>query len=206
MSEDLKNKSKLLRKEDVVDMATSVATNLPVSAKQVYDLHARISDLVRVGVPDVPVAASVSLALATNPEAADEIYVGDETFVFVEAAKDPVVATEVVIGLNAEATQASLKTAIDTVLDGIVTVGTWSANAVTITADVKGVIGNSIEVDSALTAEADGFGTKTHLEGGVDGTVAVASTIMVDKTNHKLWVAEDTCTTAVSNWKYVELS
>ena len=63
-------------------MATSVATNLPVSAKQVYDLHARISDLVRVGVPDVPVAASVSLALATNPVAAAEVYVVDEAFVF----------------------------------------------------------------------------------------------------------------------------
>lgn len=191
------NKSPNLRQDDVIDLHNSSSLVQPPSANQVRLLNERF----RTGVPVAPVAATVVLTIATNPTDGDELYIGDETYVFKDEAS---AAFDVAIGVDATTTQASLKTKITT-KSALVSCGTWSANAVTLTAKVKGVIGNAIAVDVAFTDDDDGFATAT-LEGGVDGTEAFAPTFMVDKTAHKLYVAEEDCTTAVSHWKSVDLA
>lgn len=191
------NKSPNLRQDDVIDLHNSSSLVQPPSANQVRLLNERF----RTGVPVAPVAATVVLTIATNPTDGDELYIGDETYVFKDEAS---AAFDVAIGVDATTTQASLKTKITT-KSALVSCGTWSANAVTLTAKVKGVVGNAIAVDVAFTDDDDGFATAT-LEGGVDGTEAFAPTFMVDKAAHKLYVAEDDCTTAVSHWKSVDLA
>jgi len=191
------NNSPNLRQEDVIDLPDCISVIQPPSAKQVKLLNDRF----RTGVPVAPVAATVVLTLATNPTDGDELYIGDETYTFMDEASADF---DVAIGVDAATTQASLKTKIGS-KSALVTCGTWSANAVTLTAKVKGTVGHSILVDVALTDEDDGFATAT-LAGGVDGTEAIAPTFMVDKTAHKLYVAEDDCTTAVSHWKSVDIS
>lgn len=192
----LKNISSNLRKRDVIDIKTSIAADLPASANQIRLLNERLM----IGVPVVPVVGTVSLGLATQPTAGDTITIGTETYTIVVTAEGDF---DVALGIDIAATQGALKAVIDG-NSTLVTSGSWGANALAITAKVKGVVGN-MAVSTALADGTDAFDTAT-LVGGIDGTVALALTFMLDATAHKLWVSEAESTTAESNWKSTALT
>lgn len=192
------NASPNLRMKSVVDLPSSTAKDLPVSANQVRLLNERLI----LGVPVDPVQAEIVLTIATNPTKNNTVTIGSEVYTFVESvATHPL---DVIIGEDVAATQVSLKTLLDT--SALVTAGEWGSDAITLTAKTAGVIGNnlgySVSFEEGVT---DGFAEDMAVD-GVDGTVASAPTFMVDGEGHVLYVAEKDCTTAVSNWKSVALS
>lgn len=163
------------------------------------------------------VAATVALTSDnTNVSADDEVVVGDQTYVYVEAfTTDPAtVPNEVLIGADADESLGNLVKAIKgTGTEGVeysvgtessteVTAGAVASHAFAITALVKGVIGNAIAVST--TAAHLTFGVDVDaLSGGVDGTVAnKGDTVM---TSTYLYVASDDNTIADANWRRVAL-
>jgi len=178
-----------------------------IDAKQVLIDAKLAAAMVSFGTAVNAVAASGTLTIATNPTAADTMTIGTKVYTFVET---PAEDGDIAIGLDAAATQANIKAAINGIGEGQVctahpdvTCGDFAANAATITARVKGTAGNGIATTEVLTAEGNIFGAAT-LEGGVDGTVAAKGTILVDV--DKIYVATDANTIADANWKYASLS
>lgn len=200
-----KNKSRNLRKSDVINSLTSDAKDLPVSAAAVAGVAGRLEGALLIGTPVLPVAATVNLKLAAVPEDEDSITVGDEVYVFVDELSDPEEADDSIIEVEIEETagacQANLKTAFGD--STIFTAGTFSDNSVKLTAKVKGQSTHAISLETNLADGDDGFDKETFT-GGVNGTVAAKGTVMVGTT--KIYVAVDDCTEAVSNWKNAALA
>ncbi len=170
---------------------------------EVAGLKAGVEAVAVYGAPTAPAAATGTLSIATQPAVADTITIsqGDvtEVYTFVEAAEGDF---DVVLGVNVEATQVALAAVIND-HSALVSAGAFAANASTITAKVKGVIGNTIATVTDLTDKTDGFAAAT-LGTGVDGTAGLDGQIRYAA--DKIYVSVGVSTTAVSNWKSAALS
>lgn len=155
------------------------------------------------GAPTAPVASTVDLELATQPTAGDTFSISQglvvEEFTFVETAED---AFDVALGLDVEATQANIVTAINKD-STLVEAGAFASDVSELTALVAGTVGDTIAVESGFTDETDDFSAE-NLSGGVDGTVGFDGQLRY--ASDALYVSVGESTTAVSNWKSTVLS
>lgn len=170
---------------------------------EVADLETGVEAVAVSGAPVAPVAATGTLSIATQPTAADTTTISQgavtEVYTFVEVAEDDF---DVALGLDVDATQVALAAVIND-HSALVSAGVFAANASTITAKVKGVIGNTIATVTGLTDETDGFAAAT-LGTGVDGTVGLDGQLRYAA--DKIYISVGASTTAASNWKYASLS
>lgn len=112
----------------------------------------------------------------------------------------------VALGSGADCSAADAVTALVTAITASDTQGvsaTDGANdTVVLSADIKGTIGNAIVI--ATDAANGSFGEgNTTLEGGVDGTIGLALSILIDDTNLYICLQENTISGA--NWKKITL-
>lgn len=112
-----------------------------------------------------------TLTLATQPEVGDTITIGSATFTFAASKSDKY---SVVLGDTVLDTQANLSLAVSKYCS-VATLGTWAANAATLTARYAGTWANAVPTTSNLTAVGDGFAA-TILGGGTDGNVVKQGT------------------------------
>jgi hypothetical protein len=96
----------------------------------------------------------------------------------------------------------ALISAINGDTSAVVTAATAGSGAMTVTAKVKGVIGNSIAI-SKTTANGAWAGGASILAGGVDGTVGASNEIYADTSYLYLAIAANTI--ADANWRRVSL-
>jgi hypothetical protein len=189
--------------EEIVGVINTLEDGVAGLESEVAYLEAGVEAVAVSGAPVAPVAATGILTIATQPTAADTITIAQgavtEVYTFVEAAEGDF---DVALGLDVGATQVALAAVIND-HSALVTAGAFAANASTITAKVKGVIGNTIATTSELTAETDGFAAAT-LGTGVDGTAGLDGQIRYAA--DKIYVSVGVSTTAVSNWKSAALS
>lgn len=126
---------------------------------------------------------------------------------------DPVV-DEILIGLDTNATLLNVKKAINneagegtnystgTVVNADVSCGTVAENAVVLSALIKGVIGDDIEVSEDSAHLTFGEGVET-LEDGVDGTPGTKGEKVFTSTYEYTCIADNTI--ADANWRRVSL-
>lgn len=144
-------------------------------------------------------AASGTLTIATNPTANDTMTIGTKVYTFKAAAA---AIGDIAIGLDAAATQANIKAAINGT-DGlntahpVVTCSDFAVNIGTLTAIVKGAAGNIVTTET-FQAIGNVFGAAS-LTGGMNGTVGFKGQVMVDA--DYIYVCTDTNTILDSNWK-----
>lgn len=192
-----------VRNPELKDQLEEIVGVINTLEDDVATLETGVEAVAVSGAPVVPVAATGTLTIATQPTAADTITIsqGDvtEVYTFVEVAEDDF---DVALGLDVNATQIALAAVIND-HSALVTAGAFAANDSVITAKVKGVIGNTIATTSELTAETDGFAAAT-LGTGVDGTAGLDGQIRYAA--DKIYVSVGVSTTAVSNWKSAALS
>ncbi len=192
-----------VRNPELKDQLEEIVGVINTLEDDVATLETGVEAVAVSGAPVVPVAATGTLTIATQPTAADTITIsqGDvtEVYTFVEVAEDDF---DVALGLDVNATQIALAAVIND-HSALVTAGAFAANDSVITTKVKGVIGNTIATTSELTAETDGFAAAT-LGTGVDGTAGLDGQIRYDA--DKIYVSVGVSTTAVSNWKSAALS
>jgi len=192
-----------VRNPELKDQLEEIVGVINTLEDDVATLETGVEAVAVSGAPVVPVAATGTLTIATQPTAADTITIsqGDvtEVYTFVEVAEDDF---DVALGLDVNATQIALAAVIND-HSALVTAGAFAANDSVITAKVKGVIGNTIATTSEFTAETDGFAATT-LGTGVDGTAGLDGQIRYAA--DKIYVSVGVSTTAVSNWKGAALS
>jgi len=192
-----------VRNPELKDQLEEIVGVINTLEDDVADLEAGVEAVAVSGAPVAPVAATGTLAIATQPTAADTITISQgavtEVYTFVEVAEDDF---DVALGLDVNATQVALAAVIND-HSALVTAGAFAANDSVITAKVKGVIGNTIATTSEFTAETDGFAATT-LGTGVDGTAGLDGQIRYAA--DKIYVSVGVSTTAVSNWKGAALS
>lgn len=192
--------------EEIVGVINTLEDGVAGLESEVAHLEAGVEAVAVSGAPTAPAAATGTLSIATQPAVADTITIsqGDvtEVYTFVETAEDAEGDFDVVLGVNVEATQVALAAVING-HSALVSAGVFAANASTITAKVKGVIGDTITTVTDLTDGTDGFSAE-NLSGGVDGTAGLDGQIRYDA--NKIYVSVGVSTTAVSNWKYATLS
>lgn len=192
-----------VRNPELKDQLEEIVGVINTLEDEVADLEAGVEAVAVSGAPVAPVAATGTLSIATQPAAADTITIsqGDvtEVYTFVEVAEDDF---DVVLGIDVDATQVALAAVIND-HSALVSAGAFAANASTITAKVKGVIGDTIATVTDLTDETDGFAAAT-LGNGVDGTAGLDGQIRYAA--DKIYVSVGVSTTAVSNWKSAALS
>ena len=168
--------------------------------------------------PKLPEAADGTITVAVgNAQDGDEITIGGITYTWKTALSEDAVPYEVLIGDDNSDAAANLQKAITagdtegtnystgTVAHPLVT-ATVDGAVVTVTAKTKGVVGNAIEW--AFTPDTEGTSNVTlapeaALDGGVDGTPAPKGAVTFAE--GKIYVSVDTSTTAVGNWKSVDL-
>lgn len=169
--------------------------------------------------PTMPVAADGTITVAVgNAQDGDEITIGGTTYTWKTALSEDAVPYEVLIGDDNSDAAANLQKAITagdtegtnystgTVAHPLVT-ATADGAVVTVTAKTKGVVGN--EIEWAFTPATEGTSHVTlepevALGGGVDGTPAPKGAVTFSA--GKIYVSVDESTTAVSNWKSVDLT
>lgn len=189
--------------EEIVGVINTLEDGVADLESEVAYLEAGVEAVAVSGAPTAPAASTGTLSIATQPEADDTITIsqGDvtEVYTFVEVAEDDF---DVALGIDVDATQVALAAVIND-HSALVSAGAFAANASTITAKVKGVIGDTIATVTDLTDETDGFSAE-NLSGGVDGTAGLDGQIRYAA--DKIYVSVGVSTTAVSNWKYASLS
>lgn len=192
-----------VRNPELKDQLEEIVGVINTLEDDVAALETGVEAVAVYGAPFTPVAATGTLTIATQPTADDTITIaqGDvtEVYTFVEDADGDF---DVALGNDVDATQVALAAVIND-HSALVTAGAFAANASTITAKVKGVIGNTIATTSDLTGETDGFAAAT-LGTGFDGTEGLDGQIRYDA--DKIYVSVGVSTTAVSNWKGAALS
>ena len=110
------------------------------------------------------------------------------------------------LGSGADCTAANAITALVSAITASDTQGVGAADGtgdtVDLTADVAGVIGNSISVSETMANGAFAGGA-TKLSGGADGTVSTGVKFMIDESN--LYVSVGPNAASDSNWRAIEL-
>lgn len=194
-----------VRNPELKDQLEEIVGVVNTLEDEVAALEAGVEAVAVSGAPVAPVAATGTLTIATQPTADDTITIaqGDvtEVYTFVDTAEGDF---DVALGIDVDATQVALAAVINE-HSALVTAGAFNANVSTITAKVKGVIGNTIATTSELSDEdeTDGFAADT-LGTGADGTPGLDGQIRYDA--DKIYVSVGVSTTAVSNWKGAALS
>lgn len=149
-------------------------------------------------------AASGTLTIATNPTANDTMTIGTKVYTFKAAAA---VIGDIAIGLDAAATQANIKAAINGT-DGlntahpVITCSDFAVNVGTLSAISKGAAGNIVTTET-FQAIGNVFGAAS-LTGGMNGTVGYKGQVMVDA--DYIYVCTATNTILDSNWKSAALT
>jgi hypothetical protein len=112
----------------------------------------------------------------------------------------------VTLGAGAD---CSATDAVAAIVDAITVSDTQGVNAtngdgdtVVLKADVAGVVGNAITLETTM-ANASFTGDTDTLSGGINGTVAASTKIMVDETY--LYICSGGNTTADANWRRIAL-
>ena len=192
-----------IRNPELKDQLEEIVGVINTLEDEVADLETGVEAVAVSGAPVAPVAATGTLSIATQPTATDTITISQgavtEVYTFVEVAEGDF---DVALGLDVGATQVALAAFIND-HSALVSAGVFAANASTITAKVKGVIGNTIATVTALDDETDGFAADT-LGTGADGTAGLDGQIRYAA--DKIYVSVGVSTTAVSNWKGAALS
>ena len=192
-----------IRNPEVKEQLQELGGVINTLEDEVADLETGVEAVAVSGAPVTPVAATGTLTLAIQPTSANTITISQgavsEVYTFVEVAAGDF---DVALGLDVAATQVALAAVING-HSALVSAGVFAANASTITAKVKGVIGNTIATVTNLTDETDGFAAVT-LGTGVDGTAGLDGQIRYAA--DKIYVSVGISTTAVSNWKFAALS
>lgn len=192
-----------VRNPELKDQLEEIVGVINTLEDDVAALETGVEAVAVYGAPFTPAAATGILTIATQPTAADTITIAQgavtEVYTFVETAEDDF---DVALGVDVDATQVALAAVIND-HSALVSAGAFAANASTITAKVKGVIGNTIATVTDLTDETDGFSAE-NLSGGVDGTAGLDGQIRYAA--DKIYVSVGVSTTAVSNWKSAALS
>ena len=134
---------------------------------------------------DAPVNAVASKATltsdTTNPDNADTLTVNEREYTFVTALTADPVIDEILIGDDTDATLLNIKKALNheageginystgTVVNADLSSGAVAQNAIVLSALIKGVVGDDIEISVGSDHLSLGEGVTT-LEDGVDGT------------------------------------
>lgn len=166
------------------------------------ELRAFLQRLGAVGIPfGTPVnavASTSTLSVALNPALGETFTIGTKVYEFVAAA-----AAEGEITLEALVadTRLNIVAAING-LDGIntasadVTAAAFAGNDSTLTAIVRGVVGDSIATAETMAGAGNGI---TAMAGGVDGTPGVQGAVCADATRIYVCIANNTI--AGANWR-----
>lgn len=169
---------------------------------------------ITAGAPIAPVAASAVLTLGGTLTDGDVVTVNDVTYTFKDAlSTEPVVANEVLIGADADASVTNLAAAING--DGtegtdysagteqptdVTAVASTANDTVTCTATTAGAAGNAYpKAATGVNLDWDGEGETFTL--GANGTPGAAGSLRFDSS--KLYISVDESTTAESNWKSI---
>ncbi|MGF1485200.1 MAG: glycosyl hydrolase family 28-related protein [Opitutales bacterium] len=108
--------------------ATQYASNVTLPAE-------RWVQVVTNATTDTTFQDTAELTLATQPTAGDTLILNDVTYTFVSGTPS---GSEIAIGATLAQTQSNVRTALQAASD--LTVGTWSANVITVTYDLAGAI------------------------------------------------------------------
>jgi phage tail sheath gpL-like len=144
------------------------------------------------------VAANGVVTFSGTPIADETLTIGTSVFTFKATRAAPF---EITINANNTTQGDNLVTAITADLTNVTAVN--STGTVTITAAVKGTAGNLIALSEAATGTAVTGVTDGKLDGGVDGTVAVAGYIRYDSTY--LYVAISDNPISGASWRRISL-
>lgn len=195
--------------------APKLASTLDLADKAITSLK------IEVGTPVNAVAANGEIDCgATGPSTTETISAGGKTYTFVTAltTEPATVANEILLEADVDDTLQNLANAINaindagqlgtkystgTTINANVSAGTVNTtdHKFTVTAKVKGTVGNAIVLTEAATdTTVTGTGT---LAGGINGTVGLAKEILVDSSY--LYVAIAANTIADANWRRVTL-
>jgi len=155
------------------------------------------------GTPVNAVAAQGTLTFEGVVADAETVTIGKDVYEF-KASGDAgagKIKVDVSGGVTAAAAVTALVAAITANTASVVSAVDGTGDTVVVTADVKGVAGNSIATTETCTNGAWGA---TKLAGGVDGTPAEKNSILVD--DGYIYVCTDDNTIADSNWKKVAIA
>jgi hypothetical protein len=168
-----------------------------------------IEEVLQTGTPVNAVASQGVLTIAVQPTAGDTMTIGTKVYTFVADG------TEAEEGdISVETDLATAKVSIVAAINGTDSINTsnadvvasnFSTNDCTLTAKVKGVIGDTIVTTETFTAETNIFdaGTLGTETAGLDGTVGKKQDTYLD--NSYLYVAIADNTTADANWRRIAL-
>lgn len=167
---------------------------------------------------DAPVNAVASKATltsdTTNPDNADTLTVNEREYTFVTALTADPVIDEILIGDDTDATLLNIKKALNheageginystgTVVNADLSSGAVAQNAIVLSALIKGVVGDDIEISVGSDHLSLGEGV-TALEDGVDGTPGTKGDKVFTSTYEYTCIADNTI--ADANWRRVSL-
>jgi len=151
------------------------------SIKTVKDIEADKSTPALLILPEkTPVNAVAASGVVTfdgTPVADETLTIGTQEFLFKASGS---AAYQITISADNTTQAGNLVTAITTDLTNVTAVNTLGV--VTVTAVVKGVAGNLIDLSEAATGTAVSSVTGGKIDGGIDGTVGVANETCADGT------------------------
>jgi hypothetical protein len=148
------------------------------------------------------VAASGILTLTGAVSDGETVTIGDDVYEFDTNAS--VTAGNILVDVSAGATAPDAITALVSAITASgtepITATDGAGDTVDIVADVKGTLANSI---GTVTDCANGSFGAANLEGGVDGTIALANEIAIDSSY--LYYAIAANTVSGTNWRRISL-
>ena len=167
--------------------------------------------LPKVGTPVNAVAAQGKLTIAAQPTADDKMTIGTTVYTF-KAAADATTAGTISIGTDLATAKAAIIAAlkgtdsVNTAHPTVTPASSFSTNDLTLTANTKGTIGNSIATTETFTNTGNIFDATTlgTTTAGVNGTVATkGGTCYINDSYLYYNIAPNT--TADTNWRRVSL-
>lgn len=157
------------------------------------------------GTPVNAVASTGLLTIGAQPTAGDTLTIGDITYTFI-ANGETIADGKIEIGTDLATTKVNILGAIDG-SDGTntenedVVASAFDTDDSTLTAVVKGIIGDTLTLESDFTS---GSNLVVAFDNGVDGTLGVKNAVVVDSTNIYICTADNE--TYDTNWKKVALT
>ena len=163
------------------------------------------------GTPVNAVAAQGVLTVGAQVTAEDTMTIDSTVYTFKANGTTPLAEGDIEMGSDVAGTRTAIVAAIngsDTQNDAhpTVTASAFATADCTLTANTKGVVGNSIATTETFNSASNEFDATTlgTATAGVDGTEAVRGGVMyVD--NSYLYIALDKNTVADANWRRVSL-
>lgn len=168
----------------------------PEIKAELYEMWEAIEGVAIVGAPSIATAASATLTFSGVVADGETVTIGDDTYEF--DTDSSVTSGNISVDVSGGATATDAVTALVSASASgteAVTLADGDGDTVTVTADVKGTDAESI---TTSTDCENGAFDVANLDGGVDGTVAVAGTVFVSDT--KIYVAKSATTISYSNF------